>query len=624
MPEENPARDAPGDIPPHRYTAALAEQIEATWQERWADRGTFHAPNPSGALAEGFEAVAERPKFFALDMFPYPSGAGLHVGHPLGYIGTDVFARYKRMTGHNVLHTMGYDAFGLPAEQYAVETGQHPRTTTDANIANMARQLGRLGLGHDDRRVVATTDVPYYRWTQWIFLQLFNAWYDDEADRARPITELEHELDEGLREPADGTLATGETWPDLDDAGRRTVLDAHRLAFISEAPVNWCPGLGTVLANEEVNAEGRSERGNFPVYRRPLRQWMLRITAYAERLLGDLDLLDWPEPIKLMQRNWIGRSTGATVLFASDRGAPSIEVFTTRPDTLFGSTYLVLAPEHELVEAHTAPAWPEGTPVEWTGGADTPAEAIAAYQLATARRSDRDRQSEGREKTGVFTGSFAINPVNGDPVPIFLADYVLTGYGTGAIMAVPAHDQRDFEFARAFGLPVLEVVHPPAEWFAEQGLDADAPIERWRKAFVGDGTAVNSANEDLSLDGLPVTDAKAAMSRVARRRGHRACDRHLQVARLALQPPALLGRAVPHRLGRTGQPPRAARGPAPRRTPRDRRLLTHDLGRRALGPRAPAWPGHRLGRGHSRSRRRAPDLPARDQHHAPVGRLVLV
>jgi leucyl-tRNA synthetase len=510
MADETPAQHAPGAIPPHRYTSHLAEQIETTWQERWTREGTFHAPNPTGDLSDGFEAVADRPKFFALDMFPYPSGAGLHVGHPLGYIGTDVFARYKRMTGHNVLHTMGYDAFGLPAEQYAVETGQHPRTTTEANVANMSRQLARLGLGHDDRRVVATTDVAYYRWTQWIFLQLFEAWFDDDAKRARPIAELIAELDDGIREPRDGTLPEDLAWHDLDTAQRRRVVDAHRLARISEAPVNWCPGLGTVLANEEVNAEGRSERGNFPVYRRPLKQWMLCITSYAERLLDDLDLLDWPEPIKLMQRNWIGRSTGAVALFASDRDAPPIEVFTTRPDTLFGSTYLVLAPEHELVDTYTAPAWPEGTPVEWTGGADTPAAAVATYRSATARRSDRDRQAEGREKTGVFTGSFAVNPVNRDPVPVFIADYVLTGYGTGAIMAVPAHDHRDFAFAHAFGLPVVEVVKPPADWFGEHGLEPDAPVERWPEAFVGDGTAINSATDDLVLDGMSVDEAKDA------------------------------------------------------------------------------------------------------------------
>ena len=500
------------ELPPYRYTAALAAQIEQRWQQRWAERGTFDAPNPTGALAEGFDAVADRPKFYALDMFPYPSGAGLHVGHPLGYIGTDTYARYKRMTGHNVLHTMGYDAFGLPAEQYAIDTGQHPRVTTEANIANMSRQLGRLGLGYDTRRTLATTDTDYYRWTQWIFLQLFEAYYDERADRARPITELISELDAGIRAPDEGTLPAGADWASLDDTARRLVIDAHRLAYVTEAPVNWCPGLGTVLANEEVNAEGRSERGNFPVHRRPLRQWMLRITAYAERLLADLDLLDWPEPIKLMQRNWIGRSTGATVEFTSDRGAPPIEVFTTRPDTLFGATYVVLAPEHELVDAYTAISWPDGTPAEWTNGASDPARAVADYQEATSRRSDRERQAETREKTGVFTGSFALNPVNGDPVPVFIADYVLTGYGTGAIMAVPAHDERDFAFAKAFGLGITEVVHPPSSWFDAHDLADGTPVDGWPDAFTGDGVAVNSANDDVSLDGLGVDDAKAAIT----------------------------------------------------------------------------------------------------------------
>ncbi|HET8929929.1 MAG TPA: leucine--tRNA ligase [Acidimicrobiales bacterium] len=500
------------ESPPHRYDAALAEDIEAKWQQRWADEGTFDAPNPTGNLSAGFEQVADRAKFFALDMFPYPSGTGLHVGHPLGYIGTDVYARFMRMTGHNVLHTMGYDAFGLPAEQYAIETGQHPRVTTEANIANMSRQLARLGLGHDTRRVLATTDEGYYRWTQWIFVQLFESYYDDEAGRARPITELVADLDAGEREPAADTLPAGTTWTDLSDAERRRVIDAHRLAYVSEAPVNWCPGLGTVLANEEVNAEGRSERGNFPVERRPLRQWMLRITAYAERLLGDLDLLDWPEPIKLMQRNWIGRSTGATVSFTADGGEETIEVFTTRPDTLFGATYVVLAPEHELVDDFTTAAWPEGTPTEWTGGAADPGTAVGAYRSATARRSERDRQAESHTKTGVFTGSFAINPVNGDPVPVFIADYVLTGYGTGAIMAVPAHDERDFAFAKTFGLGIVEVVRPSAAWFAEHGLDDGASVEQWPDAFTGDGTATASANDDVSLDGLAVADAKAAIT----------------------------------------------------------------------------------------------------------------
>ncbi|MBI2708663.1 MAG: leucine--tRNA ligase [Actinobacteria bacterium] len=487
-----PAADAPA----HRYDAALAERIELAWQDRWEAAGTFETPNPTGLLSDGFERVADRPKAYVLDMFPYPSGSGLHVGHPLGYIGTDVYARYLRMTGHNVLHTMGYDAFGLPAEQYAVQTGQHPRVTTEANVANMRRQLRRLGVAHDLRRSVSTTDVAFYRWTQWIFLQIYGAWYDVEADRARPIAELVAELESGRRAPAEGTNPSGRPWADLDELERRRVVDAHRLAYLHEAPVNWCPGLGTVLANEEVTADGRSERGGFPVFRRPLEQWMMRITAYADRLLRDLDRLDWPEAIKVMQRNWIGRSEGALVTFPADGpgGPAAIDVFTTRPDTLFGATYLVLAPEHPLVDALVAERWPDGTDKRWTAGAATPKEAVEAYRLASARKSDLDRQVEERDKTGVFVGSHATNPVNGASVPIFVADYVLTGYGTGAIMAVPAEDQRDWDFATLFGLPIVRTVQPPEGWDGE--------------AFTGDGPAVNSANADVSLDGLDVAQAK--------------------------------------------------------------------------------------------------------------------
>jgi len=354
------------DIPPYRYSARLANEIEEKWQDRWESERTFWTPNPSGPLSDGFEQVASRAKLYVLDMFPYPSGAGLHVGHPLGYIGTDVYARFRRMTGHNVLHAMGYDAFGLPAEQYALETGQHPRVTTEQNIATMRRQLRRLGLGHDPRRGVSTTDVQYYRWTQWIFLQMFNAWFDEERVQSRSIAELVAELDSGARPTADGR-----SWRELDALDRRRLVDSCRLAYLDEVPVNWCPALGTVLANEEVTAEGRSERGNHPVYKRPLKQWMLRITKYAERLLGDLDLLDWPESIKIMQSNWIGRSEGADIVFPVEgHEGLGIRVFTTRPDTVFGATYMVLAPELDLVDEIVANEWPGDTPPAWHGTFD--------------------------------------------------------------------------------------------------------------------------------------------------------------------------------------------------------------------------------------------------------------
>jgi leucyl-tRNA synthetase len=474
------------DVPPHRYTAALAAAIEARWQDRWDAERTFEAPNPAGPLAEP-EKVAGRDKLYVLDMFPYPSGAGLHVGHPLGYIATDVFGRYHRMCGENVLHALGYDAFGLPAEQYAVQTGQHPRITTEDNIVTMRRQLRRLGLAHDRRRSIETIDPAYYRWTQWIFLQIYNSWYDTAADRARPIAELVAEYEAGRRHTADGRR-----WDELTDAEQRKVIDGQRLAYLSDAPVNWCPGLGTVLANEEVTAEGRSERGNFPVFKRNLQQWMMRITAYADRLVDDLDRLDWPEKVKLMQRNWIGRSSGADLKFGTDAG--DIEMFTTRPDTVFGATFVVLAPEHPMVDRLIADTWPDGTDSRWTGGAATPAEAVDAYRRQAANKSEVERQTEGRDKTGVFAGSHAINPATGSRVPIFVADYVLMGYGTGAIMGVPGQDERDWEFATKFGLPKIRTVQPPEGWTGE--------------AYLGEGPAINSANDEVSLNGLAVEDAK--------------------------------------------------------------------------------------------------------------------
>ncbi|WP_435297544.1 leucine--tRNA ligase [Streptomyces sp. YPW6] len=483
---------------PHRYTAAMAADIEARWQDFWDAEGTYEAPNPTGGLA-GDPGLAAKPKKFIMDMFPYPSGAGLHVGHPLGYIATDVYARHQRMTGHNVLHTLGFDAFGLPAEQYAVQTGTHPRVSTEANMENMKVQLRRLGLGHDKRRSFATIDAEYYKWTQWIFLQIFNSWYDTEADRARPIAELVEQFESGTRATPDGR-----EWSALSATERADLLSQYRLAYASDAPVNWSPGLGTVLANEEVTADGRSERGNFPVFKAKLRQWNMRITAYADRLLNDLDGLDWPEAIKLQQRNWIGRSEGARVEFPVDT-AGGITVFTTRQDTLFGATYMVLAPEHDMVERIIPAAWPEGTHPVWTGGHASPAEAVTAYRKQAAAKSDVERQAEAKDKTGVFTGAYATNPVSGEKVPVFIADYVLMGYGTGAIMAVPAHDARDFAFARAFELPMRCVVQP------SDGRGTDPAT--WDDAFSSyDAKLVNSANDEISLDGLGVVEAKARIT----------------------------------------------------------------------------------------------------------------
>ena len=384
-------------------------QFEPKWQQIWEETDAYRAPNPGES---GFDPAA--PKYYVLDMFPYPSGEGLHVGHPEGYTATDILARWHRMRGHNVLHPMGWDAFGLPAEQYAVKTGQHPAVTTARNIERFKAQLRRIGFSYDWSREVNTTDPDYVRWTQWIFLQIYNSWFNPETNRAEPITTY--------------------TGPDPDSV---------RLAYVAEMPVNWCPELGTVLANEEV-VDGKSEVGGFPVERRPMRQWMLRITAFAERLLDGLETLDWPESIKLLQKNWIGRSEGAFVDFTLDTG-DKLTVYTTRPDTLFGATYMVLAPEHPLVAQITT---------------DAQRPAVEAYIKSAASKSERDRQDASKEKSGVFTGVFAVNPVNEARIPVWIADYVLTGYGTGAIMAVPAHDDRDHEFATKFQLPIVEVVAP--------------------------------------------------------------------------------------------------------------------------------------------------------------------
>jgi leucyl-tRNA synthetase len=469
--------DQDSDPTRFRYSSTLASDIEARWQERWEREHTFEAPNPAGPLADE-SRLAGRPKLFVLDMFPYPSGSGLHVGHPLGYIGTDVFGRFRRMKGFNVLHSIGYDAFGLPAEQYAIDTGTHPRVRTEQNIATMREQLRRLGLAHDQRRSIATTDESYYRWTQWIFLQIYNSWYDTEAGRARPISEFVAECEAGTR------TVDGRDWSALSAAEQRVAIDDVRLVYVSEAPVNWCPGLGTVLANEEVTADGRSDRGNYPVFKKRMKQWMMRITTYADRLIDDLDELEWPESIKTMQRNWIGRSHGAQVFFDSPAGR--IEVFTTRPDTLFGATFVVLSPEHALVDALTTPSQEA---------------AVRDYQREAASKSDIARQADERDKTGVFTGSSATNPVNGEQIPVWIADYVLMGYGTGAIMAVPSGDQRDFEFARKFALPIVATQMPPDSWFEGHEIAPDVSCDTWPMAFIGEGVFVQSANDTLTLNG---------------------------------------------------------------------------------------------------------------------------
>ncbi len=489
---------AAGELPPYRYNAQMANEIELRWQERWRVEGTYHTPlRPMASAPRGPQlsgSPAHQKKLFIMDMFPYPSGSGLHVGHPLGYIGTDVYARFKRMCGYVVLHPMGYDAFGLPAEEHARQTGEHPRINTEQNIANMSRQLARLGLGHDDQRSLATTDVEYYRWTQWIFLQIFNSWYDSEADRARPIAELIELFETGRK-----ATTSGASWGDMDDVERRLELDEHRLAYLGEAPVNWCPALGTVLANEEVTNEGRSDRGNHPVFRRPMKQWMMRITAYADRLLADLNRVDWFESVKIMQRNWIGRSEGAFISFATEAGSadaagpgPAIEVFTTRPDTIYGTTAMLLAPEHPLVDKLVADEWPSGTDPRWTGGAATPREALDAYRATAAAMTDLQRQTE-RDKTGVWLGVSCHVPTTGKPVPVFVADYVLIDYGTGAVMSVPGEDQRDWDFSEKFGLPIMRTVAAPPDFDGE--------------AYDGPGPAINS---DF-LNGMVKADAIEAI-----------------------------------------------------------------------------------------------------------------
>ncbi|MFD2257311.1 leucine--tRNA ligase [Luteolibacter algae] len=430
--------------------------FEPKWQSRWDAEKTFRTPNPG---EEGFDA--SKPKYFVLDMFPYPSGAGLHVGHPEGYTATDIIGRYKRMRGFNVLHPMGYDSFGLPAEQYAIKTGQHPAITTAANIETFRRQLKSLGFAYDWEREIATTDPEYVRWTQWIFLQLYNSYFCEEENKAKPVSVLE------------------------EKGWSRDEIDQVRLAYVADTPVWWSPDLGTVLANEEV--EEWKSKGH-TVERRPLRQWMLRITKYAQRLIDELDTLDWPEGIKLLQKNWIGRSEGAEVVFTI--GEKQVTVFTTRPDTLFGATYMVLAPEHPFVSEIT------------TAGQE---EAVEAYRKSISAKSDLDRTDLNKDKSGVFTGAYAVNPVSGEEIPVWIADYVMMGYGTGAIMAVPAHDERDYEFAKKFDLPIRQVVQPKDE-------------SNWQ-GYTAAGTAVNSG----FLDGMPTAKAKAKMIEwlVANEKGNR-------------------------------------------------------------------------------------------------------
>jgi leucyl-tRNA synthetase len=439
--------------------------IEPKWQRFWEARQTFRAWNPGDSiprehpfarrhgLREKVPAGELPRKFYILDMFPYPSGAGLHVGHPEGYTATDILARYRRALGFNVLHPMGWDAFGLPAEQYAIRTGEHPRKTTEENIGVFKRQIKSLGFSYDWSREIDTTDPKYCKWTQWIFLKLYNSWFNPATNKAEPV----------------------ETLPDQ----RRDFVDSKRLAYVAEAPVWWCEELGTVLANEEV-VDGKSEVGGFPVTRKPMRQWMLRITAYAERLLAGLEKIDWSESLKEMQRNWIGRSEGAEVDFQMAGSNEKIRVFTTRPDTLFGATYMVLSPEHKTVDVITTPEQ---------------RKAVADYKTITSSKSDLERTETAREKTGVFTGAFAINPVNREKIPIWIADYVLATYGTGAIMAVPGHDERDLEFARKFKLPIRVVVQAP------EGRDSIG--------FTGDGTSVNS---DF-ITGLPTPGAREKITR---------------------------------------------------------------------------------------------------------------
>ncbi|WP_413669701.1 leucine--tRNA ligase [Mucilaginibacter sp. Mucisp86] len=455
------------------------KEIEQKWQQFWAQNQTFKAEDKSS-----------KPKYYVLDMFPYPSGAGLHVGHPLGYIASDIFARYKRLKGFNVLHPMGYDSFGLPAEQYAIQTGQHPAITTEDNIATYRRQLDQIGFSFDWSREVRTSSPDYYKWTQWIFMQLFNSWYNKDADKAQSIDKLvahfETKGSAGINAVCDDEILsfTADEWKALSNQQQQDELLKYRLTYLRESTVNWCAALGTVLANDEVK-DGFSERGGYPVEQKKMTQWSMRITAYAERLLQGLDTIDWPEPLKEMQRNWIGKSTGASVKFPIDKSGHNaaldtdfIEVFTTRVDTIFGVTFLVIAPEHELVASLTT--------------AEQKAD-IEAYIAQTKKKSELDRMADAKTVSGAFTGSYVLNPLNGQQIPIWIADYVLAGYGTGAVMAVPSGDQRDFLFAKHFNLPIVQILDI-------QNIETEADPTK-------EGTYVNS---DF-INGLPYKEATATV-----------------------------------------------------------------------------------------------------------------
>jgi leucyl-tRNA synthetase len=535
--------------------------IEAKWQKYWEDNNIFRAPDAS-----------PRPKLYVLDMFPYPSGEGLHVGHPEGYTATDMYSRFQRMKGYNVLHPWGYDSFGLPAEQYAIQTGTHPRITTERNIANIHRQIKQLGFSYDWDREFATTDPDYMRWTQWIFLLLFDTWFDSNYEwtdpagkkrvgKGRPISELP--IPESVRAQGEESV--------------RRYQDSFRLAYQAESPVNWCAALGTVLADEEV-INGRSERGDHPVQRIPLRQWMLRITAYSDRLLEDLDTLQWPDAIKEMQKNWVGRSEGAEVDFfigdndsafkdwlprRSESGFPettdenAIRIYTTRPDTLFGATYMVLAPEHPLVDRITTK--------------DHRCE-VEQYRQRTAETSEEDRIAGRGEKTGVFTGKYAINPVTCKLIPVWIADYVLISYGSGAIMAVPGHDQRDLEFAQKFKLPVRAVVRPPAEWLKRMQTTPEGYIKKigeLPEAFVEDGTGMQSENPGISINGLPTIQAKAKITEWLAKSGIGRSSVKYRLRDWLFSRQRYWGEPIPilHELGSDGKPNGLIRAVAPEELP---------------------------------------------------------